>query len=158
MKNARHHIEAIDQSPLTVLIANDDLRFSDSLRRFLTQEAGVEVTGVAWTFLGTIRMARDEQPDVVVLDAGLPDGDIAVTTTLLRQLKSPPEVLLVSAKLADDRVALALASGASAYLPKELCIPEIRTALGSVARRRQARLTASERRQVSQGSVECQRP
>jgi DNA-binding response OmpR family regulator len=157
MKNARHHIEVIARSPLTVLIADDDLRFSDNLRRFLTQEAGIEVTGVAWTFLGAIRLARDEQPDAVVLDAGLPDGDVAVTTALLRQLENPPEVLLVSAEPADDRVALALASGASGYLPKELCIPEMRTALQSVARRRQARRTAAEGGEVTQGSVELQR-
>ncbi len=157
MDNSRHHIEVVAQPPLTVLLADDDPRFSDRLRQFLTKQPGIEVLAVAWTFLGAIRLTREERPDAVVLDAGLPDGDVALTTTLLRQLESPPEVLLVSSEPADDRVALALASGASGYLPKDLCVPEIRTALGSIAERRQARLAGTQRRGVPVRSAEVER-
>jgi DNA-binding NarL/FixJ family response regulator len=156
VETSRHNIEVTARPPISVLIVDDDPLFADMLVQFLARDRAIEVTGVAWTLLGAIRFAREQAPDVVVLDAKLPDGDVAMATMLLRQLKSRPEVLLVSAGSADERVALALGAGATGYLPKQFCIPDIRTALRSLAARRRRRPGLKGKRHVV-GSVELER-
>ena len=120
--------------PLSVLLVDDDRAFTEMLTLYLTGDSRIAVTGVAGTLRQALGMAKRQHPEVVVLDVHLPDGDAALGTMLLRQLHRPPAILTVSAGATADEVTSAIQAGAVAFLPKERCIPEIRTAVVSASR------------------------
>jgi DNA-binding response OmpR family regulator len=84
-------------------------------------------------------MARKENPDLILLDLGLPAGDGFVVLERLRaitQLATIP-VVVVSARPAQVHADKALESGASAFLQKpvdnDLLLQTIREVLGEEA-------------------------
>ena len=79
---------------------------------------GHDVVGEASTAEEATRRAAELQPDTVLVDIGLPDGDGFSLTADLVALPTPPRVILTSAD--DDAVyaVLALRAGALGFVPK----------------------------------------
>src|SRR3972149_6991621 len=72
--------------PIRLLIADDFAEARETLRKLLPFESDIEVVGAARTGEEAQQMARDTQPDVVLMDINLPDMDrIAVTEAVLRE-------------------------------------------------------------------------
>ncbi|HUR74657.1 MAG TPA: response regulator transcription factor [Sporichthya sp.] len=110
--------------PLRVLLVDDDARFRAQARRALTAE-GIDV--VAEVDCGTEVVAATArwQPDVVLLDLGLPDIDGLEVARRLQAEQAGPVVILISTREAayGTRVAAGLAAG---FLPKhQLSLPAI---------------------------------
>lgn len=79
-------MEPVNQSPIRVLIVEDQTLLREVLRRLLESENGVRVVGEAGTCGAALRFATDHAYafDVVVMDIRLPDGsglDAAETLT-----------------------------------------------------------------------------
>ena len=116
-------------SPLyRVLNVNDD----DALRRYKTAlltQAGFEVTEAARA-ADALRMARDDRPDLVLLDVDLPDGNgVDVCLQLQPPLESadtfegdrPYAIVLISAHVTKpEDIARGMSAGADAYLVEPL--------------------------------------
>jgi DNA-binding NarL/FixJ family response regulator len=100
----------------TVLIVDDYAPFRDSARRLLESE-GFEVVGEAENGVTALRVARDVEPDVVLLDVHLPDFDGFEVADRLRRLEPAPEVILTSSR--DDYGFLVEASAARAFVRKD---------------------------------------
>lgn len=118
---------------LRVVIVDDDPAFSEMLTRYLANDSGIGVEGVAGSLREALGMVRNRKPDVVVLDFHLPDGDAELGTAMFRRLNPPPAVLVVSANATVEQISAVLRAGAKGYLPKERCVPEIRSAIRSVS-------------------------
>jgi DNA-binding NarL/FixJ family response regulator len=100
----------------TVLIVDDYAPFRESARGLLENE-GFKVVGEAANGLTALRLARDVQPDVVLLDVHLPDIDGFEVARRLRQLDPAPEVVLTSSR--DDYASLVAGSAARAFVRKD---------------------------------------
>jgi len=100
----------------TVLIVDDYAPFRESARGLLESE-GFKVVGEAANGLTALRVARDVQPDVVLLDVHLPDIDGFEVARRLRQLDPAPEVVLTSSR--DDYASLVAGSAARAFVRKD---------------------------------------
>jgi two-component system nitrate/nitrite response regulator NarL len=103
--------------PLSVLLIDDDPSF-----RVLAQRAiagtGMSVIGEADTAREGVKAARDLQPDVVLVDVGLPDCDGITLARELSALPWGPRVILTSVDpdaATPDEVER---SGASGFIPK----------------------------------------
>jgi DNA-binding response OmpR family regulator len=101
-----------------VLIVEDD---ADTARLLGIQlkRAGYE-TAYASDAVTTMTIARKEQPDVIVLDLGLPGGDGHIVMERLRAmpaLASTP-VVVVSARDREANEERVVAAGASAFVEK----------------------------------------
>lgn len=110
---------AVFPKVLRVVIADDHHLFREGLRGML-EDAGMEVVGEASDGADAVALARELEPDVVVLDIKMP-GFSGIE--VLRQIeRSDPDVqtvvLTVSAENAD--VLEALAAGACGYLLKDM--------------------------------------
>lgn len=123
---------------LRVLLVDDDPAFLEMLTIYLAHDPEIAVEGVAATLRDALGMAPRVSPDVVVLDVHLPDGDAALGTAMLRRLEQAPAVLVVSADAGPEEIAAALDAGANAFMPKDRCIPDIRSAIHSVTVRKAA--------------------
>ncbi len=86
---------------MSVLIVDDHAMFRSRARALLEAE-GYDVVGEAWDAASALAAARLLRPDLVLLDVQLPDRDgFAVAADLDRE-SSPPAVVLVSSRLAED--------------------------------------------------------
>jgi DNA-binding NarL/FixJ family response regulator len=100
----------------TVLIVDDYAPFRDCARRLLESE-GFQVVGEAENGVGALRVAKDVQPEVVLLDVHLPDFDGFEVAERMRQLEPAPAVILTSSR--DDYGVLVETSAARAFLRKD---------------------------------------
>ena len=76
--------------PRTVLVVDDSAAFRASARRLL-EARGYEVVGVAADVASGLAKARELQPDCVLMDVNLPDGD---GITAAAELDGPAVVLV----------------------------------------------------------------
>ena len=73
-------------SPASVVIVEDHSLIRDGLRMLLALERNFRLIGEAGSLAEARRVVADQQPDIVMLDVGLPDGDgIALAGELLQQ-------------------------------------------------------------------------
>lgn len=115
-----------------VLVVDDDLQLLRALRINLTAR-GYEVVTAADGRTG-LRAAAERQPDVIVLDLGLPDRDGTDVITELRGFTSTPVIVLSARTDSADKV-LALDKGADDYVIKPFGVEELMARLRAAVRR-----------------------
>jgi len=111
--------------------------FAEALRR-----AGFEplVTGTA---AGALALAADAEPDLIVLDLALPDGDGRDVCREIRRDSDVPIVMLTARGTEMDRV-VGLEIGADDYVVKPFSAREVISRIRAVLRRTGARETTPE--------------
>ena len=119
--------------PIRILIADDHPHFRDGLRALLVSASDLEVVGEAADGEEAISLAADLQPDVILMDLGMPGvGGIEATRRILRT--SPHiAILVVSMFEDDDSVFAALQAGARGYLLKGALKAEILRSIRAVS-------------------------
>jgi len=101
----------------SVLIVDDHARFRHTARRALERDGWI-VAGEAVDGAGALDAARDLEPDLVLLDVGLPDMSGLEVVRRLRDGMPHLVVVLVSTHDSADYHDMAVASGARAFLAK----------------------------------------
>ena len=115
-----------------VLVVEDDPEIGRLLRRNLT-ELGHVVTIAADGATG-LALALREQPQVVLLDLGLPDLAGLEVLAMLRGVSSVP-VIVITAQDDDRTVVQALDAGADDYLTKPFGLDQLGARSRAVLRR-----------------------
>jgi DNA-binding response OmpR family regulator len=115
-----------------VLVIEDDPAIRSSLVRSLT-ERGHAVSSAPAGMPG-LQQALDDQPDVVLLDLGLPDLDGHSLLTMLRAVSRTP-VIVVTARDDDPSVVRALDAGADDYVVKPFGMDTLEARIRAVLRR-----------------------
>jgi two-component system KDP operon response regulator KdpE len=107
------HGESVD--PERILVVEDD----DALRAAVAHTLGALCPDVrtAATLADAFRETAQAQPDLIVLDLGLPDGDGTELVTKLRAVTDVPVIVLSGRDSEDAKVAL-LDAGADDFLIK----------------------------------------
>jgi two-component system KDP operon response regulator KdpE len=115
-----------------VLVVEDDLAIRSALIRSLS-ERGHAVSSAADAMSG-LREAVEGQPDLVVLDLGLPDLDGTEMLRMLRAVSSVP-VIVATARDDDESVVRALDAGADDYVVKPFTAVTLDARIRAVLRR-----------------------
>jgi DNA-binding response OmpR family regulator len=118
--------------PTRILIVEDEDSIAEPFARLLERE-GFEAT-VAGTAAEALRAARDERPDLVVLDLALPDGDGRDVCRTLRAESQVPVIMLTARGTETDRV-VGLELGADDYVVKPFSAVEVIARIRAVLRR-----------------------
>jgi len=113
------------------ILVVDDERNIVELMKFNLKKEGYEVA-TAFDGLEAIRVAREEKPDLIILDLMMPElGGLDVCKTLRKESKVP--IIIVTAKGEEIDMILGLELGADDYVTKpfspKLLITKIRTVL-----------------------------
>jgi two-component system, OmpR family, response regulator MprA len=117
-----------------ILVVDDDARLAASLRRALAYEGyAVDVAADGPTALAA---ARDQPPDLVVLDVMLPGLDGVEVCRRLRAGSDLPILMLTARDAVSDRVA-GLDAGADDYLVKPFAHDELLARVRALLRRRE---------------------
>jgi DNA-binding NarL/FixJ family response regulator len=101
----------------TVLICDDRQELRDAISTALASVVRFRVVGEASDRTSCLRGIRETQPDVLILDIGMPGGGPPVAAQA--KAASPTTYVLVFSGIADPNVRLAmLAAGADDYVVK----------------------------------------
>jgi len=115
-----------------ILLVEDDAAIRRALRRSLEDQG--DAVAVAPDGMTGLRLVLSEQPDVVLLDLGLPDVDGLRMLGMLRGVSDVP-VIVVTAQDDDRTVVKALDAGADDYVVKPFGTEQVQARIRAVLRR-----------------------
>ena len=118
---------------LKVLLADDHPLILQGLRRTLEGRDDIQVVGEARSGAEVLALTERRQPDVVLLDLRMPDGDGVETIREIR--RTWPEIKTVILSACDDRPSIdaALNAGANAYIIKSVNAVDLPAVLHQVS-------------------------
>jgi DNA-binding NarL/FixJ family response regulator len=118
---------------IRIVIADDHPLFRTGLRALLGSVTDMEVVGEATTGDEVVDLAREERPDVVVMDLNMPGiGGIGATRRIVEDARGV-RVLVMTMHEDDEAVFAALRAGAHGYLLKGALQEETLRAIRAVA-------------------------
>jgi DNA-binding NarL/FixJ family response regulator len=127
----------LSRTPLArVLLVEDFEPFRQFIHTTL-QETELQVVGEAWDGLEAVQKAEELQPDLILLDIGLPFLNGIEAARHIRKLSPQSKILFVSQESSPDVVEEALSSGAMGYVIKAHAGRELLVAMQAVREGRQ---------------------
>jgi two-component system, NarL family, response regulator NreC len=118
---------------LRVLLADDHAIVRRGLRSLLESEPGVTVAAEAADGLEAVRLSEEHEPDLVILDVGMPKLNGIDVAARLQKLRRPPSVIILSMHADESYIIRALSAGARAYLLKDATDEDLLPAVRTVA-------------------------
>jgi DNA-binding NarL/FixJ family response regulator len=111
---------------IRTLVVGADALTTAGLSSFLRSDDGIDIVGEAATGGDAVRMAWAVAPDVVVIEARLPDRHgIEVARQLVERADFPaPQIVLLTTAEDDELAFRSMHTHVSAYLPKRLATAE----------------------------------
>jgi CheY-like chemotaxis protein len=104
---------------LRVLIVDDDAAFAEGLRAVLADVERIEVVATAANGAEALRLAREQEPDVILMDIAMPRMDgVSAARRLRKTCPNARVVMLTGSDVEADRNR-AREVGAVDYLRKE---------------------------------------
>ncbi len=119
--------------PLRVLIVEDDPVMQLGLEQSLAAHPQLAIVGQAEDGYLGVRAALELQPDVVVMDIGLPRLDGIAATAEIKKALPNVRVVMLTSHTADTEIIAALSSGADAYCIKGANVDRLLVAIAAVA-------------------------
>ncbi|MBE8146875.1 response regulator transcription factor [Brevibacterium casei] len=120
---------------IRVILVDDHPVVRAGLRAVIDVPEHIEVVGEAGSGEEALTLSERLSPDVVVCDLRLGEGmDGIATTTALRNMPTPPAVLILTTFDHDAEIVAALSAGAAGYLLKDIEPTEISVAIERAAR------------------------
>jgi DNA-binding NarL/FixJ family response regulator len=102
-----------------VLIADDQRLFAEALEAILATDGRINVVGRASNGVAAVDLARDERPDVVLMDIAMPVMDGIEATEKIRAEVPDARVIVLTGSDAPRDVSRARAAGATGYVTKD---------------------------------------
>jgi YesN/AraC family two-component response regulator len=126
-----------DDSPkakMRVLIA-DDIQETRRMTRLMLSTLNVEVVAIASNGVQAVEMAKEQHPDIVLLDFNMPEMDGLTAFKNIARIYPDTGCIMISAQ--DDSTTLrkAISLGVHEYLVKPFTMEELETALEQVTAR-----------------------
>jgi DNA-binding NarL/FixJ family response regulator len=115
---------------IRILLADDHKMMRDGLRTLIAKEPDMEVVGEAQDGRRTVELVRELNPDVVIMDIGMPEMNGIEAT---RQVAGKA-ARVIALSMHSDRQFIAgmLSAGASGYLLKDSAFEELASAVRAV--------------------------
>lgn len=119
---------------IRVLLADDQELVRSGFRLILELAEGIEVVGEAADGRDAVRLGKELQPDVVLMDVRMPVMDGIEATHRLQQAGVDARVLVLTTFDLDEYVYAAMRAGASGFLLKDAPREQLVTAVRTVTR------------------------
>ncbi len=115
-----------------VLIVEDHQMTLVGLKILLEREEHLEVVGEAVDGVQAIRLANSINPDVILMDIGLPEVDGIEATQKIKKAHPAIKIIMLTSKESEQDVFAALAAGADAYCMKGISPESLSLAIQAV--------------------------
>jgi DNA-binding NarL/FixJ family response regulator len=127
----------LETSSIRVLVVEDSEEFRKFICSTLQERPELQLVGEVSDGLQAVRTAEELQPDLIVLDIGLPSLNGIEAARRIRKLSPKSKILFVSQESSADVVQEALALGALGYVVKAHAGSELLAAVEAVLEGRQ---------------------
>ena len=118
---------------IRVLIVDDHVAVAESLHALLSRDEHFELTELAHDATVALRIVRDEQPDVVLMDQALPGMTGAEATSHVIAACPKAAVVMFSGGMTDDELVTAVEAGIRGYLLKGSTVAQVVSAIRRAA-------------------------
>ncbi|MEK6804436.1 MAG: response regulator transcription factor [Nitrospirota bacterium] len=119
---------------IRVLLADDHRLMRAGLRALLKSLELVQVVAEAGNGHEAIQLAEQHQPDIVLMDIGMPELNGLEATARMVKLTPAPRIIILSMHANEEYVRRALQAGAAGYLLKGAEPAELELAIKAVMR------------------------
>lgn len=120
------------ETPIRVFIVEDQAKILKNQLKLLSTHPSILIVGTALSGESALAEIETQQPDVVLLDLGLPLMDGIEVTRQLKMRWPSTEILIFTIFDEEDKVIEAVKAGASGYLLKGTSIEKIVEAIKEV--------------------------
>jgi len=120
------------ESPVRVLVVDDFKPWLDYLSTLFEEKAGMIIVGTALDGSEAVSQAQSLQPDLILMDIGLPRLSGIEATRKIIQLLPAAKILFVSQYIETAVVQAAIAAGGQGYVVKLDAGIELLSAIESV--------------------------
>ena len=117
-----------------ILIVDDHVILREGVVSLLEAQPDFSIIGEAGTVAEAISMAAKLNPDLVLMDYGLPDGTGLEATTAILKVQPETKIVFLTVHQDDEELFSAIRSGARGYLPKNISGSEMVRQLRGLAR------------------------
>lgn len=115
-----------------VLIVEDHQMTLVGLKMLLEKNNLVDVIGEAANGLEAVQLANSAQPEVILMDIGLPEMDGIEATQTIKQTHPGMRIIMLTSKDNEQDVFASLSAGADAYCMKGISIEALTSAIEAV--------------------------
>ena len=122
-----------EQAPIRILLVDDHPLMRRGMRDLLAMEDDLQPVGEAGTGEEALRLVDELDPDLILLDLNMRDGDGLDMLRGLRTARSEARVVMVTVSDSGEDVVAALRGGAEGYLLKDMEPEAMLEALQAVA-------------------------
>lgn len=119
---------------ITIVIADDHEMVRRGLRMTIAAEEDLALLGEATTGQEAVRLVRERQPQVVLLDVQMPDLDGVAAAQAIRQAQPATAVVMLTSFAEDAQLYAALDAGVIGYLLKDISGDDLVEAIRGAAR------------------------
>jgi len=102
-----------------IMLVDDHEVVRMGIRTLLERRPGFTIVGEAGTAAEAVSMARQCEPDVIVMDIRLPDGNGVEATREIRGERPETRVIMLTSYADDEAIYGSIMAGASGYLLKQ---------------------------------------
>jgi DNA-binding NarL/FixJ family response regulator len=119
---------------IRVFLTDDHTLFRQGIRTLIASEPDMEVAGEASNAGETVAQFPQINPDVVLLDIGMPGMSSFEATRLMRKQRPETQVIFLSMYDDEDYLSECVEVGAGGYVLKDSPVDQLLTAIREVAR------------------------
>ncbi|MEM7331462.1 MAG: response regulator [Chloroflexota bacterium] len=146
---------------IRVLIVDDLPETRENVRKLLQFESDVEVIGQAGTGEEAVEMAKELQPDIILMDINMPGIDGIGASQKITEMVPTAQIIIMSVQSDPNYLRRAMMAGARDFLTKPFGGDELTAAIRRVHDKRPARTAVVQQPQYNQeasGQPASQRP
>ncbi len=120
--------------PIRIVLADDHKIVRDSLRVLLEHDGRYEIAGEASNGREAVEVVEQNEPDIVIMDVGMPELNGIDATRIICKGDSGAKVVALSMHSDNRFVQQMLEAGASAYLLKDAVFHDLKQAIEQAMR------------------------
>ncbi len=105
---------------IRIIIVDDHQLVREGIASMLSGVRGIEVAALAASGEEAINIAREADPDVVLMDITMPGMNGIEASRWMKEIDPDVRVIIVSMEISKDYVSAAIKSGVDGYLPKDV--------------------------------------
>src|ERR1044071_7150446 len=111
-------VGAAPAQAVRIVLLNDNRLFATALHARVNQDPRFEIVGLASDGAAAAQLVEEVEPDVVLIDAGLPGAARVVATRLIMRSAAPSRVVIMASPDDELDAVEAQNAGASVFLQK----------------------------------------